>query len=114
MGKCEHGRGTQAVKQKFLPSATHTALAKISNKNGTAKKFAKLLLAQPTRRGYPASDAGEAPEGTAGFLFFRPFFVERQRKGIQAGTVHARSCVRVRRRSFVKFRFTNHLFRAIL
>ncbi len=32
----------------------------------------------------------EAPEGTSGFPFFRPFFVERQRKGIHALTERAK------------------------
>ena len=43
----------------------------------------KTLPAQTTRRGYPASDIREFQEGTSWFPFFRPFFVEGQRKGIK-------------------------------
>ena len=36
-----------------------------------------------------SGNAREVPEGTSGFLFFRHFFVERQRNGILAGTASA-------------------------
>jgi len=41
-----------------------------------------------------AAQKGEIQGGTPWFLFFRHFFVERQRNGSYCGTAHARSCVR--------------------
>jgi hypothetical protein len=48
----------------------------------------------------PSLQSGKGAVSKGGSLwltFFRPFFVQRQRKDIKTGTAHARSCVRVRR-----------------
>ena len=69
--------------------------------DGIAKVFAMLphlgrALMRPRWRNFAKQkaptvmrdrrDGGEAPEGTSGLIFFRPFFVQRQRKDIKNGT----------------------------
>ncbi|MBR5797922.1 MAG: hypothetical protein IKY29_03110, partial [Clostridia bacterium] len=39
-------------------------------------------------------------------IFFRPFFVQRQSKDINADTAHAQRCVRVKRRRCKKFQLS--------
>ena len=72
--------------------------------NETAKVFAKLLPVQQPDGGYPAGDAREAPEGTAGLIFFGPFFVQRQRKDTKTKPRARTKCsVSVCRRSCSKY-----------
>ena len=80
--------------------------AKISNENGIAKALANSkpicgvgymprrwrTLAKSKTPPFilKRREIREASEGTSEFLFFRPFFVERQRKGIKSNPLSAR------------------------
>jgi hypothetical protein len=50
-----------------------------------APKMEETYKALPFRRSSSERrTVGEAPEGTSGLIFFRPFFVQRQRKDIKS------------------------------
>ncbi len=60
MKKCEHGRRTRAVKQKFLPSATHLVLVKILRLRRRGRGTESICGANGCRAaGVPENEHGE-------------------------------------------------------
>jgi hypothetical protein len=67
MVKRQHEGHTQQVKAKIFAVCYAPCVSRNFKQNETAKALAKLLPVQQPDGGYPAGDAREAPEGTAGF-----------------------------------------------